>query len=440
MKISYLLSVLAVATFCLSTSPSRAQWIPQSSGTSRNLYGVFMNGADTGTVVGDSGTILHTTNGGATWSTQSSGTTQWLTAVFFTDAHTGTAVGGGYDNMSNRCAVILRTTDGGETWMTQSSGTAHQWLHGVYFTDASTGTAVGLIGTVIRTTDGGAVWTSQPSGTGGDLRAVYFSDANTGVAVGSYPTTGNGVIVRTTDGGTTWWDQPLDPAQGVTSFSGLQCLSFSDASRGTAVGSGGIILRTKSGGAVWKYQQSGTSTYSYLQSVCFTDTNTGTAVGGGYDSFSNPFSIILRTTNGGEAWTTQSGGTTHFLYGVCFTDFNKGTAVGEHGTILRTTTGGVTWVDVEKKPGGPAEFTVSQNYPNPFNPTTTIRYELPGTSNVRLSIFDMLGREVTVLVDERNQPGVHEVQFNASGLSSGEYFYRLQAGAFIQTKKLLLIR
>ncbi len=97
--------------------------------------------------------------------------------------------------------------------------------------------------------------------------------------------------------------------------------------------------------------------------------------------------------------------------------------------------------EVESKtPAQPQSFVVSQNYPNPFNPSTTIKFELPTSSVVRLSVFDMLGREVSVLVNERREAGYHSVDFNASNLSSGVYFYRLQAGDFIQTRKLLLIR
>jgi hypothetical protein len=81
-----------------------------------------------------------------------------------------------------------------------------------------------------------------------------------------------------------------------------------------------------------------------------------------------------------------------------------------------------------------------QNYPNPFNPSTTIRYELPKSSPVELSVYDMLGREVSVLVDERQDAGIHEVKFDATGLSSGVYLYRLQAGDFNSVKKLLVLR
>ena len=74
------------------------------------------------------------------------------------------------------------------------------------------------------------------------------------------------------------------------------------------------------------------------------------------------------------------------------------------------------------------------------NSSTTSRFELPRSSDVRLSVYDMLGREVSVLVNERRDAGVHEAKFDASGLSSGIYFYRLQAGDFVQSRKLLLLK
>ena len=88
----------------------------------------------------------------------------------------------------------------------------------------------------------------------------------------------------------------------------------------------------------------------------------------------------------------------------------------------------------------PAAYQLRQNYPNPFNPSTTIGYELPKSSIVKLSVFDVLGREVSALVNERREAGVHEVKFDGSGISSGVYFYRIEAGGFVQTRKLLLLR
>lgn len=88
----------------------------------------------------------------------------------------------------------------------------------------------------------------------------------------------------------------------------------------------------------------------------------------------------------------------------------------------------------------PQEIKLHQNYPNPFNPITTIRYSLPKSSQVRLSIFNVLGQHVAVLVDEMQEAGYKSVEFHASQLTSGVYFYRLQAGTFVETKKLLLMK
>jgi hypothetical protein len=88
----------------------------------------------------------------------------------------------------------------------------------------------------------------------------------------------------------------------------------------------------------------------------------------------------------------------------------------------------------------PAEFALQQNYPNPFNPATTITFALPKDSRVKLTVFDLLGREVAVLVDRVKPAGVHTAEFNAAILPSGVYYYRVEAGEFTVTKKMLLVK
>ena len=88
----------------------------------------------------------------------------------------------------------------------------------------------------------------------------------------------------------------------------------------------------------------------------------------------------------------------------------------------------------------PATYTLSQNYPNPFNPVTNIKFSIPKSEFVKIVIFDVLGREVANLVNDQLTAGLYNVDFDASNLSSGAYFYRIEAGSFIQTKKMLLVK
>ena len=105
---------------------------------------------------------------------------------------------------------------------------------------------------------------------------------------------------------------------------------------------------------------------------------------------------------------------------------------------------GITVVEPKAKQN-PQKFILSQNYPNPFNPSTTIKYSIPnvethGHASVQLKVYDVLGREVATLVNEQQSPGNYEVQFDASDLTSGIYFYQLRSGSFIESRKMILLR
>src|SRR5438094_9019547 len=137
----------SVATVASKATGGSSSWHWQNPGPQgNNVRGASFVDANTGTVVGEYGTIVRTTDGGNSWTIQFSGTTQNLWAVSFKDSNKGTAVGVG--------GTILGTTDGGASWVPQTSGTTLQ-LRGVSLSDANTGTAVGEGGTILRSTDGG---------------------------------------------------------------------------------------------------------------------------------------------------------------------------------------------------------------------------------------------------------------------------------------------
>ena len=106
---------------------------------------------------------------------------------------------------------------------------------------------------------------------------------------------------------------------------------------------------------------------------------------------------------------------------------------------MHTSDRGVSFAE-EATSRQPSPSRLYQNYPNPFNPSTTIRYGLPYRSRVTLAVFNTLGQQVATLVQGEQEAGFHEVQFDGSGLASGVYLYRLRAGEFVQTRKLLLLQ
>jgi hypothetical protein len=147
------------------------------------------------------------------------------------------------------------------------------------------------------------------------------------------------------------------------------------------------------------------------------------------------------------AWTSSSIGGTANLNGTGGVDYMPVANNNFLIFILGTNNGVAAFTNslsvVAVEPGGveiPQRFSLDQNYPNPFNPSTAIGFAIPERSRVSLKVFDILGRQVADLVNEDRAPGRYVVRWNAQGLASGTYFYRLQAGSYTEMKKLLLLK
>ncbi|RPH77910.1 MAG: hypothetical protein EHM80_11505, partial [Nitrospiraceae bacterium] len=280
-----------------------AQWKHQECG-SLSYLGVFFIDNNTGTIVGSSGAIIRTSDGGATWRSQKSGAKVNLWDVCFWDENSGTAVG------DDGC--IVQTVNGGAMWMKRMQVTRSP-LHGVGHVNARTVVVVGENGVILRTADGGASWGRLKSGVDVSLNDVSFASEAIGTVVGN-----EGTILRTTDGGETWEKQ----LSGTDSS--LMGVHFSDPDTGTAVGMGGAILHTINGGTSWVWQASGVKTA--LMDVSFADALTGRAVGDG--------GTIIQTTDGGATWTGSSSATGESLLGVFITSRGLGVAVGLNGAVL----------------------------------------------------------------------------------------------------------
>jgi len=145
------------------------------------------------------------------------------------------------------------------------------------------------------------------------------------------------------------------------------------------------------------------------------------------------YGVIGGTTEEGELLSINTSDATGTLIGATgFTDVQ--------GLAYTVTGGPPVSVDDDANTTLPTEFSLEQNYPNPFNPATTIKYDIKERTNVELKVFDILGREIITLVNEEKTAGAYSVEFNATSLPSGVYFYQLSAGNFVETKKMVLLK
>jgi photosystem II stability/assembly factor-like uncharacterized protein len=326
---------------------------------------------------------------------------------------------------------ILNTTDGGITWNKQNSGGTYSFSsvfclnkNIVYVTDYN----------IKYTTDGGISWYNQTVPNSAIIWDILFINADEGFAVGGNCNccvggVNGAYIFHTTNGGGTWSTQKYD-----STLVGYLGVSFINDSTGTVVGTGGTILHTTDGGKTWNSQNSGTTEDIWV--VFYFNSNLAYAVGGNCSIVNN--GIILCTENGGETWTKQDIPTDNPIYKVFFINDSTGVAVGHRGTILRTKTGGVPMKNQENDMFG--QLSLSQNYPNPFSRSTSIRFQISESYHVTLKVYDINGQEVATLVNEQMIPGSHEVTWNAEGFPAGVYFYKLEAGTYIKSRKLVLIR
>jgi hypothetical protein len=157
--------------------------------------------------------------------------------------------------------------------------------------------------------------------------------------------------------------------------------------------------------------------------------------------------MLYRTTNGGINWLYQIPDTTIHLgtyYYTAFVNSKLGWAYATFPSGIHTTTGGdpVFYTGIQQISNiKPEEFKLKQNYPNPFNPKTNIKYQISKSKYVKLIVYDILGREIIILVNQKQRAGIYETDFSGNNLSSGIYFYSLYTDKnLIDTKKMILIK
>jgi photosystem II stability/assembly factor-like uncharacterized protein len=406
-----------------SSSNMGNNWImnaPQNKITNDWLYGIDFINENTGYIVGGhqpttgiTQTVLKTTNGGLNWSIlQLNPNNMWLNCIKMIDNNTG-YIGGGNN-------YFYKTTNGGNSWV-YSSLNMYRGTYDMYFFDANTGIIVGgqvVTAAIKYTEDGGNNWENRSNNLNLWVLGVDFVNQNTG-----FISCSGGKIYKTTNRGINWIEQ----ITGTTQW--LYDIKFTNELTGFSCGNAGKILKTTNGGENWQSLQ---SNFNYdLSKLKVFNPNTILTIGSmGY---------ILYSINGGSNWI-QNKISSQDLNDMFFNNYNTGYIIGDFGTILKTTNGGFSWINSFGELI-PTEFSLSQNYPNPFNPNTIIRFQIKNSRFVTLRIYDILGKEVATLVNEKQSPGTYEVSWDGSAYPSGVYFYKLSIdNLFLDCKKMIFLK
>ncbi len=413
------------------TSDGGTNWIAQIEPTSINSMD-FINSNTGWTVSPSIPRLLKTTNRGYNWMTMSALNAPYR-YVDFVNPQTGYLCGDS--------GMLGKTTDGGVTLTNTRFG--NTIFSTVFFVNETTGWVCGSGGTILKTINGGANWSAQQSNVTSNLPDCYFIDSQNGFI----PADG-GYVLKTTNGGANWI--VLYPYGDYTYYS----VHFVSTLTGFLVGNksyGGfpptvmrVLIKTTDGGLNWTHpiEQSYVGFGSY-NDVFFCNPQTGWIV---MDNGNKGY--ITKTTNGGENWFQVFGpiGANDPNGGGLYSIFSLGeeyTWVSGENDILLSTSSPIGIQNVSSQV--PFHFLLSQNYPNPFNPQTKIKFDIPAnvrgqSSNVKLVIYDLLGREVTTLVNEELKPGTYEADWDGSAYSSGVYFYKIITESFVETKKMVLMK
>jgi len=414
LRIPFLLLFL-IFSYCNLLSQS---WVQQTSGTAANLTDIFFLNINTGYACGAGGVIVKTTNSGFNWVTLNTGTSSNLIKIKFFDSNFGVTGG----------EKIIKTTNGGINWTLVRDTVYANDIHFLNQNEwwiCSTSPHSNL-----KTTDQGLSWQSI-GGTDLIQPSIFFLNQNTGWISGKF-VTGSFVpthISRSTNGGSQWGTQFSQISQQNNGW--IYDILFTDMNKGYALYwdfSQTKILRTTNAGLNWLETA---TPMRKLRNLFFTDEFTGWACGdSGY---------VYKTMNSGFNWAVEQISPALNLNAIYFVNNETGWVCAAGGVIYKTTNGGITAIQ-QTGSDIPEKFSLSQNYPNPFNPTTQISFDISKASFVNLVVYDGLGRGIEKVVNQQLSPGSYKYEWDASSYPSGIYFYKLQVGEFVETKKMVLIK
>ena len=424
-KLFFTLAIITVMFALLSSVIANAQaaYTQQISGVATSLNSVSAINDNDAWICGNAGVVLRTTNSGVLWSRVTSpAPTVDLYNIYGIEQGTALVTGS-----TATGTFVYRTTTAGSAWTTVFSQTGG-FIDAIWMKDTLNGfmygDPVGGRWSLWRTTNGGVSWDS----TGLNLQRATGNEAgynNSLFISGSniWFGTNNTKIYYSSNNGTNWTSQT------TTGQSDIPALWFNTVTRGLAGGT--QVIQTSNSGAAWNpMTTSGTGSVTGITGLGmkFWMTRQGPS--------------IYYTSDDGIAWAnayTLAGATYTHLQFARTTGSSSGTfwAVTSTGQITRYGLAtGITPINSNVV----TNYSLSQNYPNPFNPSTKISFAIPHSGFTTLKIYSMDGREVASLLNEDLTVGNYQITFNAASLSSGMYFYKLQSGSFVETKKMTLVK
>ena len=412
-------------------APAPFNWL-EGLGFADSLHGLAV-----GSIL-SSGKVFITTNGGinaSDWTPVVADPTQGWFAGNFTMRPDGKYYITGIS--------FCNSTDFGLSWSRRNS-IDNTFDGGVSFPDDLHGwTGGGSIspaveGWVHRTTDGGVNWSGRILDTPYPIRVVYFFDSQMGIAQGGEVNSGVGGIWESTDGGANWAEATVTNLEmGSLDWQpvGPDSIDIWSVGYTSSGGFHSVVYKKRIGYAVVPVELKNFTASVFVNDVKLSWSTVS-------ETNNHLFEIQKNSGYGFETIGDVNGyGTSTQLHSYSFAD--KGLNDGTYFYRLKQVDYNGTFKysgEVKVVINTPLMFELGQNYPNPFNPTTKIEYSIPRNGIVTLKVYNTLGQEVASLVNEIEETGNHKVTFNAANLSSGVYYYRLQAGDFNQFKKMILLK